>query len=370
MSATKTLPDQLDKIRKAHRNQFGDAPAVAVFAPGRVNLLGEHTDYNGGYVLPLALRDLGVTVAAGPGTEPGMIKVRSENFEETVTRQIGETRSGNWSDYLLGCAALIARQQIEQSGIRLTVETTLPLGAGLSSSAALMVAAARAMDQLFGLEMSPVEIAKAAQAAENDFVGLPCGIMDQFASSVGEAGQALFLDTRSLDYKSAPRLPGYDFVVVDSGVRHQLTDSGYVTRVEECQAACRALGVEMLSDLGEDDLDRIDAIEEPLNRRARHVVTDNSLVRAGLDALRAGQPETFGRIMSESHATERDNFQITVPETDALVAASVAAGALGARQTGGGWGGAVVALVPSIDHATWCATVTRQCPEARVLVVA
>lgn len=251
----------------------------------------------------------------------------------------------------------------------MTVTTTVPLGAGLSSSAALEVATLRAVSGLFGLSMTPVEIALAARRVENEFVGVPCGIMDQFASSVGKSGRALFLNTRTLDYEAAPGLAGHAFVVIDSGVRHQLTDGGYAQRVAECQAAREALGVKMLSDLRTADFPRIEALPEPLNRRARHIVLDNDLTTRGLDALKSGDAQTFGHLMIQSHATARDNYEITVPETDGLAEAAVSFGALGARQTGGGWGGAVVALVPRDIVERWTNQITKGHLAARILAV-
>lgn len=361
--------EQLEVVRAAFEARFGEAPEVVAEAPGRVNLLGEHTDYNGGYVLPMALKGLGVAVAVARGGAPGVIEAWSETFQDVDTRRIDEPPNGRWSDYLLGCVALVARHDMAETGLRIAVASNLPLGSGLSSSAALEVATLRAITELFAKRMTPVEIALAARAVENDFVGMPCGIMDQFASSVGEPGKALFLDTRTLDYVPAPGLAGHDFVVVDSGVSHQLTDSGYATRVAECRAACDALGVAMLSDLHREDLARIEALPAPLSLRARHIVTDNCLTREGLAALEAGDAQTFGRLMTESHASERDYYEITVPETDTLVAAALEAGALGARQTGGGFGGAIVALVPRAQVAAWSAAITQRFDRTRVLAV-
>lgn len=361
--------DQLEAVAAAFEAHFGTAPEVVASAPGRVNLLGEHTDYNGGYVLPIALKHLGVDVAVSRGAVPGVIEVWSDTFHEAETRAIGEPRAGRWSDYLLGCIKAVAEGPVAEAGLRAAVITNLPLGAGLSSSAALEVATLRAVTRLFGIEMSPQEIAITARAVENEFVGMPCGIMDQFASSVGQPGAALFLDTRTLACTPAPGFEEHRFVVVHSGVSHQLTDSGYATRVAECEAACTALGVAMLSDLRPDDLARIDAIPDPLNRRARHIVTDNRLTREGLAALEAGDAMAFGRLMIESHASERDDYEITVPETDALVGAAVEFGALGARQTGGGFGGAIVALVPRAQVEDWCAAITARFAHARVLAV-
>lgn len=364
---TDTIPDVA--IAGAHFAHFGVSAEVTASAPGRVNLLGEHTDYNGGFVLPIALNGLGVEVAASRGNKPGIIDIRSETFDATASRQIDETRTDHWSDFLLGCAVQIARRPIADHGLQLTVSTTVPLGAGLSSSAALEVATVRALTALFDIPMTPVEIAIAARKVENEFVGMPCGIMDQFASSVGAPGRALFLNTRTLDYETAPGLPGHGFVVIDSAVSHQLTDGGYATRVEECQAACAALEVELLSDLGISDLDRVDALPVPLNGRARHIIIDNDLTKRGLAALHAGDEHAFGQLMNESHATERDNYQITVPETDAIALAAVANGALGARQTGGGWGGAVVALVPLDMVDEWSERMINAFPKTRVLAI-
>lgn len=360
---------QQNAVAASFEAAFGAAPALTVFAPGRVNLLGEHTDYNGGYVLPMALRDLGVAVALDGAGAPGEIALRSLTLDDRATRQIGETRAGHWSDYILGAVQAVARERLQGQGLRIALSTSLPLGAGLSSSAALEVAVLRAVTGFFGIKKEATEIARIAQAVENDFVGMPCGIMDQFAASVGAPGTALFLDTRSLDHAAAPSLPGHSFLVVDSGISHKLTDSGYATRVAECQAAAAALGVAYLSQLEADDLARIDGLAAPLNRRARHIVIDNGLAQAGFAALQAGDAAAFGRLMGESHATERDNYEITVPETDALVAAAEAAGALGARQTGGGWGGAIVALVRDDRVDALGAALTGDFPKARVLAV-
>ena len=339
-----TKADHLAGIAAAHEAHFGCAPEVTAWAPGRVNLLGEHTDYNGGFVLPIALRNLGVSVAASRLGQPNVIELRSETFDQSERRHIEEGSRGHWSDFVLGCAGSVVADQIKADGLRITLGTTLPLGAGLSSSAALEVATLRALCELYRLHMTAIEIAITARTVENNFIGVPCGIMDQFASSVGTPGQALYLDTRTLECTPAPGLPEHSFVVIDSGVSHQLTDGGYATRVAECRAACNALGVNLLSDLGETEMALIDGLPEPLNRRARHVMTDNRLAREGVAALWLSDAKAFGQLMIESHASARHDYEITVRATDALVEAAVMEGALGARQTGGGWGGAVVAF--------------------------
>ncbi|MFV0358613.1 galactokinase [Tropicimonas sp.] len=361
--------DRTGAVATAFQRHFVTAAEVSVFAPGRVNLLGEHTDYNGGYVLPMALNGLGVSIAVARGGTPGRIDAYSETFDLSETRDIDEKKADTWSDYVLGCFQALARDEIADTGCQVALATTVPLGAGLSSSAALEVACFRAMSELYAKPMTPVEIAVAARAVENGFVGMPCGIMDQFASSVGHPGEALFLDTRNLVYDYAPRPSGHAFVIVHSGVSHQLTNDGYATRVAECQAAGAALGVELLSDLGPDDLDRVNALPEPLNRRARHVITDNRRVLDGVAALKADDPAAFGRLMVESHASQRDDYAITVPETDALVVRAMELGAVGARQTGGGFGGSIVALVRNGDVERWGQEIVGDLPGVRVLAV-
>ncbi len=366
MHSTETELKQ--QVKDSFTRIYGSAPEVTAFAPGRVNLLGEHTDYNGGFVLPMPL-GIGVAMAVSRGEAPGTLRLGSTEFASEDVRRIDEQASGAWSDYVLGAFAAIVAREIAETGLRVMIASNLPLGAGLSSSAAVEVCTLRTAAALFGLPADPVDFALKARAVENDFVGLPCGIMDQFAVSVGAPGHALFLDTRTLDHRPAPIPQGHAVVVIHSGVRHRLTDSGYTTRVAECKAACEALGVPLLSDLDTDALPRIDALPVPLNRRARHVITDNRLTKQGLAALEAGNARAFGRLMIESHATERDNYEITVPETDALAEGCLAAGALGARQTGGGFGGSVVALVPEDKIATFCDTIQARFPDTRVLAV-
>lgn len=357
-------PRLIDAARAAYAERFGAAPEAVAFAPGRVNLLGEHTDYNGGYVLPMPL-GLGTAVALGHGGTPGHVELASADFDDTATRPVGEAANGHWSDYLFGC--LVSGGAAAASGLRALVVSDLPVGSGLSSSAAIEVATLRALDALEGAPGDPVEIAKRARAVENEYVGMPCGIMDQFASSVGTPGAALFLDTRTLAHEPAPLPAGHSFLVVHSGVGHKLAESGYATRVAECKAACDALGVALLSDLGVEDMDRIEALAMPLDRRARHIVTDNRLTRAGVAALKAGDAARFGALMVESHASERDDYEITVPETDAMVVAAVEAGALGARQTGGGFGGSIVVLAAEDRAEAVGAALTARFPAARVL---
>lgn len=356
----------LDEASAGFAARFGAAPEAVAWAPGRVNLLGEHTDYNGGYVLPMPLA-LGTAVAIGRAGVPGTFTLASGDFDGVTMRTMDEAATGHWSDYLLG--TLVAGGAGAETGLRALAVSDLPVGSGLSSSAAIEIATLRALAALTGVTLDPVEAAQTARGVENGFIGMPCGIMDQFTVSVGTPGSALFLDTRTLAHEPAPLPPGHSFIVIHSGVSHKLATSGYATRVAECKAACDALGVAQLSDLGAEDLPRIAALDAPLDRRARHIVTDNRLTREGLAALAAGDAARFGRLMVDSHASERDDYQITVPETDAMVETALAAGALGARQTGGGWGGSIVALAADDHVEVVSAAVTGAFPATRVLAI-
>ena len=353
-------------VSEAFEAQFGAAPAHVVTAPGRVNLLGEHTDYNGGYVLPMPLT-LQVCIAIGPGDKPGFATLYSQSFEETCEIALAGTKSDHWSDFILGSFKLSEQKPDLKKGYRLAIGSSLPMGAGISSSAALEVVSLRAIAAYMGVVVDPVAIAHTARRVENAFVGMPCGIMDQFVSSVGVEAMALFLDARSMDYELAPLIPGYKIITMHSGVAHKLTDGSYEQRVKECASACAMLGIDQLRDVGMDDLDRIEALGGVETRRARHIVTENQRVLDGVAALKARDAATFGRLMVESHASQRDDYAITVPETDALVESALAAGAMGARQTGGGFGGAIVALLADDQVDTWCNTMTRDHPQTRIL---
>ena len=353
-------------VTQVFESRYGASPEAVASAPGRVNLLGEHTDYNGGFVLPMAL-NLEVAVALGAGSEAGVIDVYSDDFDDSQRRSINEEAASKWSDYVLGCLRAAYREPTADRGCRVAVAATLPMGAGISSSAALEVAMLRAIEVISGVPMEQTEMAKAAQSVERDFVGMPCGIMDQFAAAVGVCGEAIFLDTRSLDFESVSLFPGYRFVVVHSGVRHQLTHDGYSTRVAECRAACRALGVDELRDLKLADMERISQLKPPMDRRARHVITENQRVLDAVEAMKAGDGLRFGALMIESHASQRDDYQVSVPEVDALVQGALQTGAVGARLTGGGFGGCIVALVDAKNAGAWCETIKDQFPSAQVL---
>ena len=323
---------------------FGRPPQVTAEAPGRVNLIGEHTDYNGGYVLPAAIpQSTRIEFAPGSGLR---VRLWSAQFPgPPVEYELGcETRGGGWADYAKGMTQVLATRGTLE-GFDARIESTVPVGSGLSSSAALEIALGRGLRTLFGIEIDEVELARAARRAENELVGAPVGIMDQMACSLADQATALFLDTRTLEYSRIPIPRSATIVVIDSGVSHSHADGDYATRRRECAEAARLLGVAELRDVGLDHMRRIEALPAPLDRRARHVVTENARVLETVEALKANDLDRIGRLFAASHASMRDDFHVSVPAVDALViAATLVRGVYGARLTGGGFGGAIVAL--------------------------
>jgi galactokinase len=315
-------------------------------APGRVNLIGEHTDYNAGFVLPIATpQQTTVTIERRADR---MVVARSANIatDAAVARfTLGEEqRQGGWIDYVQGVTAALHESGHAIAGFDARIESDVPLGAGLSSSASLEIALVRALAALFGLTIDPIDAARIGHAAETDFVGVPVGMMDQMAASLASRDAALFLDTRSLAYERVPLPAGAELVVIDSGIKHEHAGGEYRTRRAECTAAARLLGVEALRDA---DLARLEAtsLPAPLDRRARHVVTENARVLRMRDALRAADLAEAGALMVASHASMRDDFEVSIPPVDALVdTACRERNVFGARLTGGGFGGCIVAL--------------------------
>ncbi|MBP2314370.1 galactokinase [Azospirillum soli] len=331
-------------------------------APARANLLGEHTDYNDGFVLPTPLPYF-TTVTVAPGNQAGMIEAFAARFGQTLVRPLDAPRQGDWLDYPLGCVTILRAAGIEVPALRLTIESDIPMGAGISSSAALEVATLRALRRWLDLPLDDEKIALLGQRAESEYVGMPCGIMDQMVSSLGTPGQALFLDTRSLAHRLVALPSSHQLAVVHSGVTHKLTEGGYRQRRSECERAAAALGVPSLRDIN--DLSRIDGLPEPLNHRAHHVVTENRRVLDGVAALERGDVAAFGQLMVESHASQRDDYAVSVPEIDALVDSALHHGALGARLTGGGFGGCIVALIEDVE--AWWPAVQTDNPRAKLV---
>lgn len=336
----------------AFEDAFGRPPEGVWTAPGRVNLIGEHTDYNEGFVLPLALQ-LGVTVAAARRAD-GVSAVRSmqrDGVARYVAATVAPGRITGWAAYVAGVAWALRMSGVEVPDAELLVDSDLPVGAGLSSSAALGCAAGRALLDLAGVDLPPTELALVARRAENDYVGAPTGVMDQLVSVHGRAGHAVLLDTRSLQVQPLPFDPpahGLQLLVVDTRAPHRLADGQYAVRRSTCEQAASALGVPALRDLQVDGLaaalGRLP--DEVSRRRVRHVVTENARVLEVAAILRSGSDlHAIGPALTASHASLREDFEVTVPQLDVAVEAALSAGAHGARMTGGGFGGCVIALV-------------------------
>ncbi|MFI9400852.1 galactokinase [Nocardia sp. NPDC052316] len=333
-------------------------------APGRVNIIGEHTDYNDGFVLPIAL-PLVVECAARVRADGRVRVVSRQRPEQTVLVEVAELaqrRDGvpSWSRYPLGVVAEFVRRGHRISGVELELDGAVPIGAGLSSSAALSCAVAIAVRDLFAPAVTDRELIDLARAAENGYVGAPTGLLDQSASILCTAGHALFLDVRRFAAESADpdtndvaheQIPfdlarfGLELLVIDTGQPHELVDGGYGERRAQCEAAAAELGVPALRDV--DSVAALARITDAvLRRRARHVVTENARVLTVAEKLRSGaDPRAIGPVLTEGHASLRDDFEVSTPELDAAVAAALAAGAHGARMVGGGFGGSALALV-------------------------
>jgi galactokinase len=322
------------------RELFGAEPEVSADAPGRANLIGEHTDYSGGFVLPLIIPRR-TRVELRRRTDD-VVQVHSEHLGRTETFRIGtEAPRRDWVDYVQGVTALARPRPL--GGFEARIDSDVPPGSGLSSSAALEVALLRALRQAFGWELDDLQLALLAQRAEVEFVGAPVGVMDPMASSLGSPREALFIDAQSLHTERVPLPPGLGIAVVHSGISHDHASGEYRVRRRECEEATRALEVPSLRSLTLGDLPRIEALPSPLDRRARHVVSENTRVLEAVEALRSGAHERLGALLAASHRSLRDDYQVSVPDLDRLVAlAAEAPGVFGARLTGGGFGGAIV----------------------------
>ena len=324
---------------KSFEEVFGGLPQAIGDAPGRVNLLGEHTDYNEGYVLPIAIPQR--THVAVRRSITGVFTVHAANLDRTVTFDLEPPPPGGFATYVFGCLFEARVAGFEVPPLDIHLSSNVPMGVGLSSSAALEVATLRAVRTLLNLPLDDVPLAQLAQRAEVQHAGVRCGIMDQMAASLANTEQALFLDTRTLQSRLVPLPPQSAILVLDSGISRALATSSFNQRRAECEEAARLLGVRALRDIGVDELPNIDALDEPWRGRARHVVTENARV---LKAVSAGAVE-FGALMNASHASLRDDFEVSVPALDRLVVLlQTHSEVYGARLTGAGFGGACVAL--------------------------
>ncbi|MGH3090582.1 MAG: galactokinase [Rubrobacteraceae bacterium] len=327
-----------EKAVRAYGEKFGEKPEIVASAPGRINLIGEHTDYNGGFVLPCAI-DRRVAVAAGRDGE----ELYSADFKES--RPL-EGRDSSWADYPRGVVWALGEAGYEAGHFRAAFAGDVPLGAGLSSSAAIEAATILALDGLLGLDLDLKDAALLCRKAENGFVGVGSGILDQYASLMCERGAALFIDCRSLEARPVPLdlgKAGLSLLVCDTNIRRGLATTGYNDRRKTCESAAKSLGVEELRDAGPEDLDLLSGEEL---KRARHVVLENERVLEAVSALEAEDFAAFGGLMFDSHASMRDDYEISTAAHDAFVELAKDAGALGARLTGGGFGGCAISLVP------------------------
>jgi galactokinase len=339
--------DPRTEVVDAFRARYGCAPTWIARAPGRVNLIGEHTDYNDGFVLPLAI-ERAVWIALRPLGDRRVV-AHSLDFEETAEFDLdGLERGGEgWSEYLKGTAWALEQGAHHLQGWEGVLASDVPIGAGLSSSAALELATARAFSAVSGFPWDPPEMARLAQRAENGWVGVNCGIMDQMISAAGEPGHAVLIDCRSLATRSVPLPSGTVVVILDTATRRGLVDSAYNERRQQCEAAAAFFGVAALRDVEAHQFAAAEHRLGPLTaRRARHVVSENERTLAAADAMRSGDAATLGRLMNASHKSLRDDFEVSSDALDALVeCARAQPGCLGARMTGAGFGGCAVALV-------------------------
>ena len=341
---------------------FGVKPDITLFTPGRVNLIGEHTDYNGGMVLPTAIK-LGLDIAFTPRADD-KIRIRSDKFDELALCSLKDLANDNWSDYVTGAVIFAHKSGLLKGGADIAIKTSLPFGAGLSSSAAVIVGILKAARRLAGSDMSDTEIAVLARRVENEYIGMPCGIMDQMAVAIARPGQALALDTKSLKFKLVDLPADYHMAVIHSGVFRKLSEGRYQIRKEECDAIKAYLGRDDICLISDAELESLAALPANIQRRAKHCMTEHRRTEAGISALTSGDLKTFGSLMTQSHASMRDDFDITLPKIDNLVEDAVKLGALGARMTGGGFGGCIVACVETQNLESWSKDLTKRHSEA------
>lgn len=338
-------------IARSFEELFGRKPEVISEAPGRVNLIGEHIDYSEGFVLPFAIADR--TYAAIAARPDGLVRIASHQRKEKIfTIDIHDVKpgsKGDWEKYVLGVLWSLGITD----GIDILVDGSVPAGAGLSSSAALECSVAVALNQLFTLNMTLEDLARATQKAENDYVGVPCGIMDQSVSLMAQAGSALLLDCRDLSTETIPfnvADAGLELLIIDTQAHHALVDGGYAERRASCESVAAKLSVPSMRHL---TLDLLVANQDKLSGvefiRARHAVTEIARVLEAVTALRSSDFLTLGKLINESHKSLRDDYAVSCPELDVAVDASLTAGALGARMVGGGFGGSAIALIKAED---------------------
>lgn len=349
---------------KAFEKQFGEKPTFVVRAPGRVNLIGEHTDYNDGFVFPIAIdKEMLIAGCSNSGDGDDTVSVYSLDMSDTEVFSLKQIQKNDderkrWCNYFKGVLQILQDDGYQLKGFKAALSGNVPQGAGLSSSAAYGVAVATLMSEMFNLKISKKDIALLAQKAENKFVGMQCGIMDQFISSLGETDSALLIDCRTLDFSSIPLSfadQGLTIVITNSGVQRGLVDSEYNTRRKECTKGSEMIQEKLgkpVKNLRDVSLTEFESVAEQLpltvKMRCRHVISENERVLATVDALKEKDYKAVGKLMNESHYSLRDDFQVSCPEVDRLVELTAAhPGVLGARMTGAGFGGCTVAIMDS-----------------------
>ena len=331
------------QITSIFEDKFGYLPQQSRFTSGRANLIGEHIDYNGGQVLPFAL-ELGISASFKPRKDR-LVKIYSDKFEVMAECNIDDSATDDWSDYALGSVIYANKAGFIDGGADIAISTTLPFGAGLSSSAALTVGLLKLARDCGDGEMSSTEISILARRMENEFIGMPCGIMDQMAVAIASSGQALALNTNTLDFELIDLPKNYHLAVIHSGQYRRLAEGHYKARKEECDAVKAKLGREDICLMTDVEFSSLSGLDDNLIRRARHCVTEHQRVKESIEAIMCNNISELGRLMNESHVSMRDDFEMSLPSIDALVDDAVKLGAIGARLTGGGFGGCIVACV-------------------------
>jgi galactokinase len=344
-------------VKAGFLNKYGYEPTGVWSAPGRVNLIGEHTDYNEGFVFPFAInRHTFAAIALRTDSIARVSSSFSPVIHQTEVASIARDEAHDWAAYPFGAAWAIQEManslliEFKSTGFDCYIESDVPVGAGLSSSAAIECSVALALNELWNVNLDRRQLARVGQMGENVIVGAPTGIMDQSASLLGETDHAVFLDCRTLEAKAIElgfAAAGLELLIIDTKVAHRLVDGGYATRRAACEAGAAALGAVSLRDVSVSDLDRAhELLDDVTFRRVRHVVTENKRVLDTVAALQASGPNAIGQLMYASHESMRDDFEISVDELDTAVETALRHGAVGARMTGGGFGGAAIALTP------------------------
>lgn len=359
-------------VTQAFQERFAAPPTFVVRAPGRVNLIGEHTDYNDGFVLPMAI-DRAVWIALRPRADRD-VHIHSLDFAETAVFNLDQLskETGHWREYLKGVTWALQTDGFQLQGWEGVMAANIPQGAGLSSSAALEMATARAFTAVTGQLWDAPRMALLGQKAENAWVGVNCGIMDQMISAAGQAGHALLIDCRTLKTKPAPLPPGTAVIVLDTNTRRGLVDSAYNERRAQCEEAAKFFGVPSLRDVSITDfLASEDGLTPLIRRRARHVITENIRVLNAISAMQNGDPHLLGTLMNESHVSLRDDFAVSSHELNVMAdIAQAQPGCYGARMTGGGFGGCAVALVGAETAVTFAQAMTQAYQQATDLTPA